>query len=264
MPTSTRFLSLAAPLVFLAVAGVACSDGPTFLVGPAATDAGTTVDAGGLDASTTPDSGAITDGGPRDAAPQDAAPQDASREPDPNDPNVVCATVRTTLPPNSLVAPEVYGPTMVGCPGKLAYSPNLVAGACGAGWTACSAEQVKARPVNPIIAPKYHYWLGSRLWTSPGGDTGRCYAAAAPGTATASNCGNNTTGSMHLCSKINLTAQSRYNVADDIGNTCGQVNCDFNPPTFNSSTTVPNNAVTSGDFGGCANNETAGVLCCKI
>ena len=51
MPTSTRFLSLAAPLVFLTVAAVvACSDGPTFVVGPAATDAGTTVDASLLDA----------------------------------------------------------------------------------------------------------------------------------------------------------------------------------------------------------------------
>jgi hypothetical protein len=252
MPTSTRFLSFA-PLVFLAVAAVvACSDGPTFLVGPAASDAGTTVDGG-----TTADTGAPDDAGPQDAAPPDAGP-------DPNDPKAVCAAVAGTIPAGATAVPEVYGPTMVGCPGKLAYSPNVVAGACGAGWTACSAEQVKARRGSQILAPRYHYWLAPRLWASPTGDTGRCYAAPATGTPTPSNCGNNTTGSMHFCSKVRLTVASVYNTPDELGNMCLHVNCDYDPMRFTSSTTVPNDAQpTNGDFGGCGNNETAGVLCCK-
>ena len=251
MPTSTRFLSFA-PLVFLAFAAVvACSDGPTFLVGPAASDAGTTVDGG-----TTADTGAPDDAGPQDAAPQDAGP-------DPNDPKAVCAAVAGTIPAGATAVPEVYGPTMVGCPGKIGYDPGVVATACGTGWTACSAEQVKARRGSQILAPQYHYWLAPRLWASLFGDTGRCYAAPATGIPGPSNCGHNATGSMHFCSKAKLTAKDRYDITDELGNKCHQVNCDFDPAKFTSSTFLDNNVTTSGDFGGCANGETAGVLCCK-
>lgn len=226
-------------------------------------DAGATPDTGtAADTGTTPDTGTAPDTGT--PPPADAGPQDSATPPDPNDPKAVCAAVAGTIPSGTVAAPEVFGPNMIGCPGKLAYEPRVVAGACGAGWAACNATQVKARPVNPIINPKYHYWLDPRLWASPGGDTGRCYAAPAAGNPSPGNCGNNANGSMHLCSKVKLNTASPYNTPDDLGNTCGQVNCDFNPPTFTSSTTVPNNATTLGDFGGCGNGETAGVLCCKL
>ncbi len=258
MPASTRFLSLAAPLVFLAVAVVACSDGPTFVVGPAATDAGTTVDAGGLDAGRL-DAGTTADTG----APDDAGARDAAGE-DPNDPSVVCAKVAATIPAGAIAAPEVFGPNMIGCPGRLRYETRVVPSACGAGWVVCNASQVQGRPVNPIINPKYHYWLDPRLWASPGGDTGRCYAAPVAGSPAPSNCGNNTSGSMHFCSKIQLTASTLYNVPDDLGNTCAQVNCDYDPARYTSSTPIAGDTrPTKGDFGGCGNNETAGVLCCK-
>lgn len=68
---------------------------------------------------------------------------------------------------------------------------------------------------------------------------------------------------MHFCSKAKLTAKDRYGIPDDLGNKCQQVNCDFNPQTFNSGTVVPNTTTTVGDFGGCDDGETAGVLCCK-
>jgi hypothetical protein len=68
---------------------------------------------------------------------------------------------------------------------------------------------------------------------------------------------------MHICSKWRLDRGSPYNVPDDLGNTCAQVKCDYDPTSFTSSTPVPNNVVTSGAFGGCGNDETAGVLCCR-
>ena len=241
-------MRLFAPLALLSAFSLAAYACVGDDVPATAVDAGTTPQ----DASTTPETGTPETGTP--------PPQDAGADPD--DPKVVCAAIAKTIPASAPATPEVFGPKMIGCPGKIAYAPN-VAKSCGAGWSACSAVQAKARPVNQVLAPKYHYWLDPRLWASPSGDTGRCYAAPAVGIPTAFNCGNNSTGSMHFCSKLKLTAQDRYSVADDLGNTCAQVNCDYNPPTFTSSTDANNAQPTNGDFGGCGNNETAGVLCCK-
>lgn len=122
---------------------------------------------------------------------------------------------------------DAFGPTMTGCRGRVRYQNR--ASFCPPNTHVCSAAEYVQRRAGK--KPSYNYWTNDNL--RYGGSASSCRATAA-----GNSCGGNP---MRVC------AGRR----DPLGNECNWSSCGLG-------TNTPNEW-----FGGCIDNTTAGVLCCK-
>lgn len=131
--------------------------------------------------------------------------------------------------PAELFGESVYGPKVVGCAGKVTWSQRATL--CGPGSRPCTAaEWVDARGSQ---VPTHDYWTNDNL--RYGGTSSSCYASTTSGAACP------TGQPMRVCTS---------NGTDQEGNACNWTSCGYGSAS-------PNQY-----FGGCANNTTAGTLCC--
>ncbi|WP_170319822.1 serine hydrolase domain-containing protein [Polyangium spumosum] len=127
-----------------------------------------------------------------------------------------------------------YDQTMFGCAGTVtkANAGTL----CKTGYHVCSAEEFYENNRyggGPAEAPTHHYWTSTTLKYS-GTGSNNCSVSATTGTT----CNQ----PMRACAP---------STTDPLGNSCNWINCGYEGDTDNSY------------FGGCANNTTAGTLCCE-
>ena len=126
-------------------------------------------------------------------------------------------------------AEQVFSATMRGCGGRVAFSQR--SSLCAPSFFPCSALQWVTR--RDGVSPAYNYWTDDDL-RYEGTGSGRCSAALA-----GIKCTGNTP--MRVCA----------DTTDPLGNRCTWARCGYN-------NTTPNEY-----FGGCADNSTAGTLCCR-
>jgi hypothetical protein len=119
---------------------------------------------------------------------------------------------------------------MVGCDGVTTFPNRAVL--CSAGWTVCTADQWIAER-NGAEAPTHNYWTNDNLRYG-GTSSNACWASVINGTACPQG------RPMHVCGAA----------FDVLGNSCGWTGCGYE-------TVSPNQ-----HFGGCAEDATAGALCC--
>lgn len=122
---------------------------------------------------------------------------------------------------------DVFGPTMTGCRGRTRFQNR--AAFCPPTTHVCTAAEYVQRRAGK--RPTYNYWTNDNLRYA--GSSSSCRAVAA-----GTSCGANP---MRVC------AGQR----DPLGNECNWTRCGLGSNT-------PNEW-----FGGCVDNTTAGVLCCK-
>lgn len=125
---------------------------------------------------------------------------------------------------------QVFSTTMHGCAGTSAYVNR--ASACAAGWHACTAVEWNAQRGGN--APAHNFWTGDNPLNYVSGPTNSCAVSTTSGTNPCTN------ASMLVC----VTGGT-----DPEGNKCNIYGCGLD-------TTV------NQFFGGCANPNSAGTLCC--
>lgn len=127
-----------------------------------------------------------------------------------------------------------YSQSMFGCAGNV--TKEQAGSLCKSGWHVCSADEFSQKNSygsGNAEAPTHHYWTSTNLKYS-GAGSNSCSVSATSG-ATCNQ-------PMRVCTP---------SPTDPLGNQCNWINCGYDGSTSNRY------------FGGCANNTTAGTLCCE-
>jgi cysteine-rich repeat protein len=145
---------------------------------------------------------------------------------------------------------QPFGAGMQGCGGTGAWVDRALA--CAAGWHVCSAQEWVDRRGDTV--PRWHYWTDDDLWAyedRSGGFT--CWVnQAETADLNPTDCGQTP---MRVCASDASAGPRTTGVVDDLGNRCNYFNCGW--------LQRPGDGETGAYFGGCLNDETAGVLCCR-
>lgn len=127
-------------------------------------------------------------------------------------------------------AEQAFSSTMHGCAGNGIFANRALA--CAAGWHVCTAAEWNAQ--RGSIAPAHNFWTGDSPLNYVSGSTNSCMVSTTTGTNPCTN------ASMLVCVSGGT---------DPEGNKCNIYNCGLD--------TTANQF-----FGGCANPNSAGTLCC--